>query len=101
MRAFPIPRRPRMTVQGPRQPLVRWLSLLIFFAVLNETVFNVSTPTIAAENGLSAAPVSWVMTIYMVFFGIGLVAYVRLSELYSLRGLIEVVTCLYCTGSVA
>lgn len=90
-----------MTVQGPRQPLVRWLSFLIFFAVLNETVFNVSTPTIAAEFGLSAATVSWVMTIFMVFFGIGSVVYGRLADLYSLRRLIEFGTCLYCVASVA
>lgn len=90
-----------MTVHGPHQPLVRWLSFLIFFAVLNETVFNVSTPTIAAEFGLSAATVSWVMTIFMVFFGIGSVVYGRLADLYSLRRLIEFGTCLYCTASVA
>src|SRR5690606_16810747 len=100
MRASPFPRHPSMTVHGPRQPLVRWLSFLIFFAVLNETVFNVSTPTIAAEFGLSAATVSWVMTIFMVFFGIGSVVYGRLADLYSLRRLIEFGTCLYCAASV-
>ena len=66
-----------------RQPLVRWLAYLIFFAGLNETVFNVSTPVIAREFGLSAATVSWVMTIFMVFFGIGSVIYGRLADLYS------------------
>lgn len=82
------------------QPLVRWLAYLIFFAVLNETVFNVSTPMIALEFGLSAATVSWVMTIFMMFFGIGSVIYGRLADLYSLRKLIEFGTCLYCAGSV-
>lgn len=90
-----------MSTQNPHQPLVRWLSFLIFFAVLNETVFNVSTPTIAAEFGLSAATVSWVMTIFMVFFGIGSVVYGRLADLYSLRRLIEFGTCLYCVASIA
>jgi DHA2 family metal-tetracycline-proton antiporter-like MFS transporter len=84
-----------------RQPLVRWLGYLIFFAVLNETVFNVSTPMIAAQFGLSAATVSWVMTIFMVFFGIGSVIYGRLADLYSLRKLIEFGTVLYCASSVA
>jgi DHA2 family metal-tetracycline-proton antiporter-like MFS transporter len=83
-----------------RQPLVRWLTYLIFFAVLNETVFNVSTPKIAEEFALNAATVSWVMTIFMVFFGIGSVIYGRLADLYSLRKLIEFGTCLYCAGSV-
>ena len=89
-----------MTTPHNHQMLVRWLAYLIFFAVLNETVFNVSTPIIAAEFGLSAANVSWVMTIFMVFFGIGSVIYGRLADLYSLRRLIEFGTCLYVTASL-
>ncbi len=89
-----------MSSPASRQPLVRWLTYLIFFAVLNETVFNVSTPTIAAEFGLSAAAVSWVMTIFMVFFGIGSVIYGKLADLYSLRRLIEFGTWLYCAASL-
>jgi DHA2 family metal-tetracycline-proton antiporter-like MFS transporter len=89
-----------MSSPASRQPLVRWLTYLIFFAVLNETVFNVSTPAIAAEFGLSAATVSWVMTIFMVFFGIGSVIYGKLADLYSLRRLIEFGTWLYCAASL-
>ncbi|MGA0806797.1 MAG: MFS transporter [Pseudohongiellaceae bacterium] len=89
-----------MPVTPKRQPLVRWLSFLIFFAVLNETVFNVSVPRIAEQFALSAAAVSWVMTTFMVFFGIGSVIYGRLADLYSLRRLIEFGTWLYCVASV-
>lgn len=89
-----------MTDSTDRQPLVRWLSFLIFFAVLNETVFNVSVPRIAEQFALSAAAVSWVMTTFMVFFGIGSVIYGRLADLYSLRRLIEFGTWLYCAASV-
>ncbi len=89
-----------MSSPASHQPLVRWLTYLIFFAVLNETVFNVSTPKIAEEFGLSAAAVSWVMTIFMVFFGIGSVIYGKLADLYSLRRLIEFGTWLYCAASL-
>lgn len=89
-----------MSATQNRQPLVRWLSFLIFFAVLNETVFNVSTPKIAEQFALSSAAVSWVMTTFMVFFGIGSVIYGRLADLYSLRRLIEFGTVVYCIGSV-
>ena len=89
-----------MSSPASRQPLVRWLTYLIFFAVLNETVFNVSTPKIAEEFGLNAATVSWVMTIFMVFFGIGSVIYGKLADLYSLRRLIEFGTWLYCASSL-
>lgn len=91
---------PTPTLSPSQQPLVRWMTYLIFFAVLNETVFNVSTPKIAEEFGLNAATVSWVMTIFMVFFGIGSVIYGKLADLYSLRKLIEFGTWLYCAGSV-
>lgn len=89
-----------MTATPDRQPLVRWLSFLIFFAVLNETVFNVSVPRIAEQFALNAAAVSWVMTTFMVFFGIGSVIYGRLADLYSLRRLIEFGTCVYCAASL-
>jgi MFS transporter, DHA2 family, metal-tetracycline-proton antiporter len=89
-----------MQSSASRQPLVRWLTYLIFFAVLNETVFNVSTPKIAEEFGLNAAAVSWVMTIFMVFFGIGSVIYGKLADLYSLRRLIEFGTWVYCISSL-
>jgi MFS family permease len=48
---------------------------MIFLAVLNETMFNVSTPMIASQFSLSASGVSWMMNIFMIFFGIGAVIY--------------------------
>jgi len=83
----------------PRR-LVPWIAYLIFFAVLNETVFNVSTPTIAAQFSLSPSGVSWMMTIFMVFFGIGAVIFGKLSDIYSLRGLIRVGVLLYVAASL-
>ncbi len=80
--------------------LVPWIVYLIFFAVLNETVFNVSTPRIAAEFSLSASGVSWMMTIFMVFFGISTVIFGKLSDIYSLRRLILIGISVYLLGSV-
>ncbi|MGA2763992.1 MAG: MFS transporter [Spirochaetia bacterium] len=80
--------------------LVPWMIYLIFFAVLNETVFNVSTPMIARQFSLTPSGVSWMMTIFMVFFGIGSVIYGRLADIYSLRGLILVGVIIYNAGSV-
>ncbi len=93
-----------MTVQlentRDRSKLVPWIIYLIFFAVLNETVFNVSTPMIARQFSLTPSGVSWMMTIFMVFFGIGSVIYGRLADIYSLRGLILVGVIIYNVGSV-
>jgi MFS transporter, DHA2 family, metal-tetracycline-proton antiporter len=80
--------------------LVPWIVYLIFFAVLNETVFNVSTPVIARQFSLSASGVSWMMTIFMVFFGIGSVIYGRLSDIFSLKRLIVIGILVYNAGSV-
>ena len=80
--------------------LVPWIIYLIFFAVLNETVFNVSTPKIAEQFMLSPSGVSWMMTIFLVFFGIGSVIYGRLSDIFSLRRLIVIGVVIYNIGSV-
>ncbi len=80
--------------------LVPWIVFTIFFAVLNETVFNVSTPVIANRFGLTAAEVSWVMTTFIIFFGVGAVIYGKLSDIYSLRTLIVFGILLYATGSI-
>jgi len=80
--------------------LVPWIIYLIFFAVLNETVFNVSTPMIARQFSLTPSGVSWMMTIFMVFFGIGSVIYGRLADIFSLRTLILVGVVIYNAGSL-
>lgn len=81
--------------------LVPWIVYLIFFAVLNETVFNVSTPIIAEEFALNPSGVSWMMTIFLVFFGIGSVIYGKLADIYSLRGLIIIGIIIYSIGSLS
>lgn len=79
---------------------VPWIIFLIFFAVLNETVFNVSTPAIAQQYRLSPTGVSWVLTTFIIFFGIGSVIYGRLSDIYSLRKLIVIGIVIYNAGSL-
>lgn len=79
---------------------VPWIIFTIFFAVLNETVFNVSTPVIARQFHLTAAGVSWVMTTFIIFFGVGSVIYGKLSDIFSLRTLIVFGILLYVTGSL-
>jgi DHA2 family metal-tetracycline-proton antiporter-like MFS transporter len=80
--------------------LLPWIIYLIFFAVLNETVFNVSTPKLSEQFTLTPSGVSWMMTIFLVFFGIGSVIYGKLSDIYSLRKLIITGIIIYNIGSV-
>jgi DHA2 family metal-tetracycline-proton antiporter-like MFS transporter len=88
-----------MAGANPRA-LVPWIAYLIFFAVLNETVFNVSTPMIAARFSLTPSGVSWMMTIFMVFFGIGGVIFGKLSDIFALRSLIRIGVLVYVGASL-
>jgi len=77
-----------------------WILYLIFFSVLNETVFNVSTPAILSRFQLSPAGVSWMMTSFIVFFGIGTVVFGRLSDLFSIKRLLSIGVLIYASGSL-
>lgn len=79
---------------------VVWIYYVIFFAVLNESVFNVSTPSIAEQFALDASGVSWVVTIFFIFFGMGTVMFGKLSDIYSVKKLILLGILLYSLGSV-
>jgi DHA2 family metal-tetracycline-proton antiporter-like MFS transporter len=87
-----------MITLEPRRVLP-WILFLIFFAVLNETVFNVATPAITADFGLSPTGVSWMMTTFIVVFGVGSVIFGRLSDLVDLKRLITIGIVVYAAGS--
>ncbi len=77
-----------------------WILFLIFFAVLNETVFNISIPVIQKDYALTPTGVSWMMTSFIVFFGAGSVVFGRLSDLFSLKRLIVAGVLIYNLGSL-
>lgn len=80
---------------------VFWIYYVIFFAVLNESIFNVATPSIAKQFALSASGVSWVVTTFFIIFGLGTVIYGKLADIYSIKNLITIGIILYSLGSVA
>jgi DHA2 family metal-tetracycline-proton antiporter-like MFS transporter len=80
--------------------MVPWISYLIFLSVLNETVFNVSTPKIAEQFGLGPSGLGWMMAAFMVFFGIGSVIYGKLFDILGPRVLVVTGVAIYCAGSV-
>jgi len=73
---------------------------VIFFAVLNETVFNVSTPKIAEQFHLQPSEVSWVVTTFIITFGLGQVIFGKLADIYSLRRLIVIGILVYAAASL-
>ncbi|MDX1764625.1 MAG: MFS transporter [bacterium] len=77
------------------------LGTIIFFSVLNGTMFNVAVPHIALEFQLLPSQVSWVITGYMVIFALGSLTYGKLADMYPVRNLVSLGLLLFNTGSVA
>jgi MFS transporter, DHA2 family, metal-tetracycline-proton antiporter len=73
---------------------------VIFFGVLNETVFNVSTPKIAEQFGLEPSEVSWVVTTFIITFGVGQIIFGKLADLYDLRRLVVTGILMYAVASL-
>lgn len=89
-----------VTTDNDIKKSILWIYYVIFFAVLNESVFNVSTPNIAVQFGLAESDVSWVVTIFFIVFGMGTVIFGKLSDIYSVKKLIAIGIILYSLGSV-
>jgi DHA2 family metal-tetracycline-proton antiporter-like MFS transporter len=79
---------------------VPWILFVMFFGVLNETVFNISTPKVAAQYDLSPTGVSWIITVFFITFGIGTVVYGKLADMYSVRSLITNGLIIYALGAL-
>lgn len=79
--------------------LILALSFIIFFSVLNGTMFNVSLPDIAREFDLLPSEVSWVVTGYIILFALGSVTYGKLADSRPVKDLITFGLILFITGS--
>ncbi|WP_164491754.1 MFS transporter [Staphylospora marina] len=73
---------------------------VVFFAVLNETVFNVSIPKIAEQYGLAPTEVSWVVTAFIISFGVGQIIFGKLADVYELRRLMIIGILTYAGSSL-
>ncbi len=89
-----------ITDPAVQKKLIFLLSTIIFFSVLNTTMFNVSLPDIAQQFHLLPSQVSWVVSGYIIFFAIGSVTYGRLADTYSIKNLIMIGLALFNMGSL-
>ncbi|RXT03828.1 MFS transporter [Ammoniphilus sp. CFH 90114] len=80
--------------------LIPLLSFIIFFSVMNGTMFNVAIPAIAEQFQLLPSEVSWVVAGYIVFFAIGSVTYGKLADIYPVKDLITTGLILFNVGSL-
>ena len=96
------PSSPHAVITEPAQQrrLILSLSIIIFFSVLNGTMFNVSIPDIARQFGLRPSAVSWVVSGYIIVFALGSVTYGRLADSWPVKDLITIGLILFSTGSL-
>ncbi len=76
------------------------LSYIIFFSVLNGTMFKVVIPDISEEFNLIPSSASWVITGFIMFFALGTVTYGKLGDIYPVRSLITIGLILFNLGSL-
>lgn len=80
--------------------LVYALSFVLFFSVMNATMFNVALPAIADEFQLKSSAVSWVVTIYSVLYALGSLMFGKLADRWPLKRLITIGLLLFASGSL-
>ena len=75
------------------------LCLFIFFAVVNNTMFNVAMPFIQSIYDLTAGQVSLVSVTYLAVFSVGTIIYGKLADFFPLRTLYIIGASLLIGGS--
>ncbi|MFD3257096.1 MFS transporter [Paenibacillus lentus] len=79
---------------------ILWLSVLTFFSVMNETMFSVSLPDIAAYYGIAPSAANWTNTCFSLSFAIGVAVYGKISEHTGMKKLLLFGMLTYGFGSV-
>lgn len=80
--------------------VVALLCSIVFFSVLNGTMFNVAVPDISRDYGLTASDVSWVITGYIIVFALAAVTYGKLADIYPIRRLLTIGLVLFNIGAL-
>nr|WP_275984013.1 MFS transporter [Paenibacillus hamazuiensis] len=75
------------------------MCFVLFFSVMNATMFNVALPDIAADFSLSPSAVSWIVTGYSVIYALGSLLFGKLADKYPLKRLITIGLLLFAAAS--
>ncbi|NHN29550.1 MFS transporter [Paenibacillus agricola] len=84
----------------PSSRLIQALCFVLFFSVMNATMFNVALPNIAADYQLKPSSVSWIVTGYSVLYALGSLLFGKLADKYPMKRLITIGLLLFAAGSV-
>jgi DHA2 family metal-tetracycline-proton antiporter-like MFS transporter len=80
--------------------VVLLLGFMLFFSVMNVTMFNVAIPDIAKDLELAPSLAGWVITGYAMIYAIGSLMYGKLADLFPLKTLMTIGIGLLTVGSL-
>ncbi|MCY1713646.1 MFS transporter [Caproiciproducens galactitolivorans] len=80
--------------------LIGTLCILIVYAKINLTMFNLAVPSISSAFSLSTSQVSWIMAGYTVILAVGAGVYSKLTGRFSFKFLYVVGLLLFTVGSL-
>lgn len=80
--------------------LVGTLCILIVYAKINLTMFNLAVPSISSAFSLSTSQVSWIMAGYTIILAIGAGVYSKLTGRFSFKFLYTIGLLLFTVGSI-
>ena len=72
----------------------------LFFGVLNTSAVAVVLPDISDDLSVDAGQLGWLMTGFMLVYGIAIPFYGRLADIYGARSLFLVGVTIFCVGSL-
>ena len=86
---------------GGARPVLVVVCAAVFISVLNASIVNVVLPAIGEDLRVEPARLSWVITAYLLVYGVAIPIYGRLADLYGARRLFVLGLALFSVGSVA
>lgn len=80
---------------------ILWLvSAAVLFSVLSGTMVNVALPLIGDDLSIEPARLGWLVTGYLLVFGVSIPFYGRLADLHGARKLFVLGLCVFSVGSI-
>ncbi len=74
------------------------VSWVVFFGVLNASAIGVVLPSISEDMGTDIAQISWIMTGFLLIYGVAIPFYGRLADIHGARRLFILGMALFSLG---
>ncbi len=85
---------------GHRSAILPMICVALFLSVLNASALGVMLPDIAAELSVDSGQLGWIMTGFLLVFGIAIPFYGRLADRYGAKPLFILGLSLFALGSL-